>query len=270
MSSSAGNSLGGHRRSMFSFLKAAKDAGRSGFFPFSLPLLGTLTYRSVSVPTWAKAKTPVSIQPAMYSGFHGNPRPCMLLSPSSLQVSISAWGVLMCCGFSPSIHRSFFSVTAVLGTLWRKTAVTICLFWLLAATLTTLGEQIQCWGMWGVQGDTADCTSFQHLGHASFLPHSIFVHVQNIFLFFCWSSTMLFATVLVSCMSCSKSELLSCIQHWFCQQKLNSHFDYIRHKCGLADKWDNMEQMEHLYYCTAKECQINGMRMNCGFCYWSS
>lgn len=60
-----------------------------------------------SVQTWAKAKTSVSIQLAMYTGSHGNSRPCMLLPPSSLRVYISAWGVVMCCGFSPSTPPSF-------------------------------------------------------------------------------------------------------------------------------------------------------------------
>lgn len=52
----------------------------------------------------------------------------------------------------------------------RETAVTICLFWLLAATLSMLGEQIHCGGGGGVfaQGDTADCTSFSAFGPCLF------------------------------------------------------------------------------------------------------
>ncbi|TNN66248.1 hypothetical protein EYF80_023482 [Liparis tanakae] len=48
-------------------------------------LLAVLTYRSKSFETRAKAKTSVSVELAMFPGYHSNPRLCTLLSPSSLQ-----------------------------------------------------------------------------------------------------------------------------------------------------------------------------------------
>lgn len=148
-------------------------------------------------------RAPVSKQPA---GFHQCLRCGNVVWFLSIRLAFS-----LCLRCLPKKSR--------VGSLRRKTAVTVCLFWLLAATLSMLGEQTHCGGGGGgfALCDTTDCTSFQHLCHASFPPHCSFVRVQNIFLFFCWSSTKQSVTTLVSPRSRSKNEWLAGIQHWCCQ-----------------------------------------------------
>lgn len=157
-------------------------------------------------------------------------RACSCLQ-AACSFSISAWGVVsLHLSIHPSILPAKLSLSASfqkrepVGALRekekKKNAVTICLFWLLAATLSRLEEQMHFGVRWILHKVTLlTVHHFSSFGRRFPSTSLQFSPCSKHFSFFCWSSTKRFVIILVSWRSCSRNELGVGIQHWFLSVK---------------------------------------------------